>query len=217
MLFWWCFYIETAGQDSGEGGRGMTEKLWHIAQDGRQIDGTQSIEQVANLVGSSAASSFLVWKDGMGQWLTPQEVPEIAALLAPPRQPEVQVPAAPPSTPKQAPAEAGSFDLGAVRERMGFLRSLFDLKFESLVTPTMVTVLYAVAIIFVVLSFLAMVFSGLGSIVSGIKYSNWGMAALGLIWTLLSPVLAVLYLAMIRLFFEVVVVLFKIHDQLKRS
>jgi len=194
----------------------MTEKSWHIAQDGRQVDGTQTLQEVADLVGSSPASSFLVWKDGMDQWLTPPEVPEIAALLAPPDPPKVQAPAAPPSAPKQAPAQAGSFDLGAVRERMGFLRSLFDLKFESLVTPTMVTVLYAVAMVFVALGFLAMVFSGLGSIVSGIKYSNWGMAALGLIWTLLSPVLAILYLAMVRLFFEVVVVLFKIHDQLKR-
>ncbi len=195
----------------------MTEKLWHVAQDGRQTDGTKTLQQVTDLVSSSPASSFLVWKDGMGQWLTPEEIPEIAAFLAPPEPPGVQAPAAPPSTPTQAPAQPGSFDIGAVRERMGFLRSLFDLKFESLVTPTMVTVLYAVAMVFVVLGFLAMVFSGLGSIISGIKYSNWGMAALGLVWTLLSPVLAVLYLAMIRLFFEVVVVLFKIHDQLKRS
>jgi len=195
----------------------MTEKLWHAAQDGRQIDGTQTLKEVADLVSSSPASSFLVWKDGMDQWLTPAEVPGIAALLTPPDPPQVQAPAAPPSTPKQAPAQPGAFDLGAVRERMGFLRSLFDLKFESLVTPTMVTVLYAVAMVFVALGFLAMVFSGLGSIVSGIKYSNWTMAALGLIWILLSPVLAVLYLAMVRLFFEVVVVLFKIHDQLKRS
>ncbi len=195
----------------------MAEKLWHIAQDGRQIDGTQSLQQVAGLVGSSPASSFLVWKDGMDQWLAPLEVPEVAALLAPPAPSEVQAPAAPTSAQRHAPAKAGSFDLGAVRDRMGFLRSLFDLKFESLVTPTMVTVLYAVAMVFVALGFLAMVFSGLTSIVSGIKYSNWGMAAFGLVWTLLSPVLAVLYLAMVRLFFEVVVVLFKIDDQLKRS
>ncbi len=99
---------------------------------------------------------------------------------------------------------------------MGFWRSLFDLRFESLVTPTMVTVLYAVAMIFVVLGFLAMLFSGLTSIVSGIRFGAWGMAALGVVWILLSPILAILYLAMIRLFFEVVVVLFKIHEELKR-
>lgn len=192
----------------------MTEKLWHIAQDGRQIDGTHDLREVADLVGSAPSSSFLVWKDGMNQWLAPQEVPEITALLAPVAPPEVQVPATPSSTEQALPRD-GSFDLGAVRDRMNFWRSLFDLKFDRLVTPTMVTVLYAVAMVFVALAFLAMFFSGLTTIITGIRYSNWGMAFMGLVWTLLSPVLSVIYLAMVRLFFEVVVVLFKIHEQLK--
>jgi len=194
---------------------GMTEKLWHIAQDGRQIDGTHSLQEVADFVGAAPSASFLVWKDGMDQWLAPEEIPEIAALKAPVTPPDIRVPSAPPSTPIKAPSIGGSFDLGAVRDRMGFWRSLFDLKFESLVTPTMVTVLYAVAMVFVALGFLAMVFSGITSIVSGIRFGAWGMAFLGLVWTLLSPIISVIHLALVRLFFEVVVVLFKIHDQLK--
>jgi hypothetical protein len=194
----------------------MTETSWHVAQDGRQAEGTLNPQQVAELVRSSPTSSFLVWKDGMGQWMAPSEVPEITALLAPSGPAESQKNTPPSSAKKHAPTGAGAFDLGAVKERMGFWRSLFDLKFESLVTPTMVTVLYAVAMIFVVLGFLAMLFSGLTSIVSGIRFGAWGMAALGVVWILLSPILAILYLAMIRLFFEVVVVLFKIHEELKR-
>ncbi len=195
----------------------MTEKLWHIAQDGRQIDGTHSLQEVADFVGAAPSASFLVWKDGMDQWLAPEEVPEIEALMAPVTPPDIQIPSTPPSAKIKAPPLAGSFDLGAIRDRMGFWRSLFDLKFESLVTPTMVTVLYAVAMVFVALGFLAMVFSGITSIVSGIRFGAWGMAFLGLVWTLLSPIISVIHLALVRLFFEVVVVLFKIHDQLERQ
>jgi len=195
----------------------MTEKVWYLAQDGRQIDETLALHQVADLVGSSPGSSFLVWKNGMSQWVPPSEVPEITALLAPSGPPEAQTPIPDKPTKVRGATPAGTLDLGAVRDRMSFWRSLFDLKFESLITPTMVTVLYAVAILFVGLGFLAMVFSGIGSIVSGVRFSNWGMAVLGLVWIVFSPVFALLYLAMIRLFFEVVVVLFKIHEQLKGS
>ncbi len=78
----------------------------------------------------------------------------------------------------------------------------------------MISVLYGISMILVALGLLAMLFSGLTSVVNGIRYSVWRMAFFGVFWVALSPILALLYLAFIRMFFEIVVILFKIRDDL---
>ncbi len=192
----------------------MSDQIWHIAQDGQQVAGTHSPIEVVDLVQQgSPTSTFLVWRQGQDGWKAPEEVPELGALFAP------VAPAAPPTvTASSTPSVETSSATGArptpIHQRMGFVRSLFDLRFENLVTPKMISVLYAISMVLVGLGLLAMLFSGLTSVVKGVRYSAWGMAFFGLVWVAISPLLALLYLALIRVFFEVVVILFKIRDDL---
>lgn len=193
----------------------MTDQMWHIAQDGQQVEGTHASDQVVRLVEQAPTASFLVWRQGQDQWLPPDEVAEFAALLAPPA-PTPDLSDTPSSIPKVETSSAAGTQAGStqVRQGMGFVRSLFDLRFENLVTPKMMSILYLISMILVGLGLLAMVSSGFMQVVNGIRYHAWGMAFFGLIWVVISPILAMLYLAFIRMFFEVVMVLFKIRDDL---
>ncbi len=77
------------------------------------------------------------------------------------------------------------------------------LKFDKMITPTIITIIYAVQVIIAILA-------GLGLIVSGI-ISPWGGGQLiffGLLVMILGPISA-------RVFCEVTMVFFKINDSLK--
>ena len=95
---------------------------------------------------------------------------------------------------------------------MGFVRSLFDFRFDAFITPRLITTFYVLGMIVVGITFLALLFFGFTSIVSGIKFSRWGMVFMGFLWLVLAPVLSIIYLAFVRMFFELVMVLFKIKD-----
>ena len=102
--------------------------------------------------------------------------------------------------------------MAAVSQHAGFLKSLFDIRFESLITPRMISVLYVLAMVLIALGTLFLVVSSIGAIVTAVRFSSWGMALMSFVWLLLSPVLAIVYLAFARMFFEIVIVLFKIKD-----
>jgi len=85
--------------------------------------------------------------------------------------------------------------------RRGFFESLMDTRFDSLITPMLIRFLYVVGM--VVLTIGAIVF-----IVAAFTDS----AGRGILTLILAPLVALVYLIVIRLYLELIVVVFKIRD-----
>jgi hypothetical protein len=191
----------------------MGDTAWYVARDGQQLDGSFTTDQVVGMVRQAPGAAILVWREGMAGWSAPAEVPELAsafgaATAPPPSPPGAGLPPAAPSATGSASAE--------VKQQLGFLRSLFDLRFRSMVTPRMLSVLYAVSMLLVALGLVAMVVSGVGTMITGFRFERWGMVLMGLVWIVLSPVLSILYLALIRMFYELVMVIFQLREDVGR-
>ncbi len=178
----------------------MTQDRWFVTQDGAQLPGDYDREQVARILAERAQCVFLVWKEGMGQWADPRQLPEFAPA------PPAAAPAAPPPARPYAPRPAPAM------EPAGFFKALFDIRFNEFITPKIIGIVYVIAMVLVAVGFLFMVYSGGKSIVLSIKYEMARMAVVGLFVLILAPVLSVLYLALIRMLLELTMVLFKIKD-----
>jgi hypothetical protein len=183
----------------------MTQDRWFVSQDGVQLQGEHERAQVARLLAERPGAAFLVWKEGMAQWADPRALPEFAPPpSAPAPAPAAAAPPRPyPHSPRPAPPAEGP---------AGFFKALFDFRFEQFITPRIIGVVYALAMVLIGLGALFLVWSGLRSIYSGVRYDMGGLAVRGLIYLVLAPVLSLLYLAMVRVFLEGVLVLFKIKD-----
>jgi hypothetical protein len=104
----------------------------------------------------------------------------------------------------------------------GFFRDLFDFSFTRLITPRVVKVLYAITLVFLVIVYVVIavaIFSGGGGtsyeVVGGrlVSRDSGGNAGLGVLWLLLiGPLLLFLYTLLYRVFFEILVVLFRIYE-----
>ena len=104
-------------------------------------------------------------------------------------------------------------------ETKSFLRSLFDWRFESFVAMKVIRIVYVIVIILSVLYTLAALLMGLASGVT--LMSNGGASAfLGLLFILgtliLSPLVGILFLAFYRIFFELIVIIFSIGNDVKQ-
>lgn len=179
----------------------MSQDQWFVSQDGVQLEGSFDREQAARLLRERPQSAFLVWKEGMGQWADPRTLSDFAAppaAAAPPH-------AAPPPPRSYAPASRPM-------EPAGFFKALFDVRFNEFITPKIISLIYVLAMILIGLGLIFLVWTGLRSIYSGIRYDMGGMAVRGLIYLVVAPVFSLLYLAMVRVFLEAVLVLFKIKD-----
>ena len=84
----------------------------------------------------------------------------------------------------------------------GFLSRLFDLSFQSFITTSIIKVLYILFIIF----------AGLGAL-SFIAFGFAANAGVGVLMLVISPLVFLLYVIMARVYLEIVIVLFRIHDQ----
>ncbi|MCA9829419.1 MAG: DUF4282 domain-containing protein [Dehalococcoidia bacterium] len=84
----------------------------------------------------------------------------------------------------------------------GFLSRLFDLSFQSFITTSIIKVLYVLFIIF----------AGLGAL-SFIAFGFAANAGVGVLMLIISPLVFLLYVIMARVYLEIVIVLFRIHDQ----
>jgi cytochrome b subunit of formate dehydrogenase len=83
----------------------------------------------------------------------------------------------------------------------GFFESLMDTRFDSLITPKLIRFLYVVSMI--VLAIGAIVW-----IIAGFSRS----AGTGVLFLILAPLVALIYLIVVRLYLELIVVAFKIRD-----
>lgn len=86
----------------------------------------------------------------------------------------------------------------------GFISSLFDFSFSEFITPKIVSVLYMIGVISAGISTIAMIF-----------FSFFRDGTTGLFAILLSPLLFFLYVIVLRLWLEIIIVLFKIYGGIR--
>ena len=86
-----------------------------------------------------------------------------------------------------------------------FLNALFDFSFKEFVTTKIIKVIYAIGILIAAIG--AIVF-----MVSGFKSS----ALLGIIFLILSPIIFIIYAIIIRVWLEVVIVMFRIAEDVSK-
>jgi len=94
---------------------------------------------------------------------------------------------------------------GSATGQRGFFQSLFDIRFEHLITPTLVRFFYALSILVL----------GVGTIVM-IVAAFVASETSGVLFLFLAPLTALFYLITIRLWLELIVVAFKIRDSVER-
>lgn len=85
--------------------------------------------------------------------------------------------------------------------RRGFFESLMDTRFDSLITPSLIRLLYVIGM--VILAIVA-----IGFIIAGFVES----AGTGVIALILAPIFALIYLIVLRVYLELVIVAFKIRE-----
>jgi hypothetical protein len=208
----------------------MAEETWFVAMDGRQLEGARPLNEVKEIIRANTGKRIVVWNEKMTGWADPATLPAFreAAASAPPPAP-ASAAAPPPEPPASVPpprrdpgaaagavaaAVAGSAPAAKamIQHEARFFRGLLDFKFEEFITPKVIRTLYIVSLIFVALGFVAMVFGGIGMIFMGARFGGGGSAILGIVYLVLSPVIALLQATFLRMFFELVLVLFRIKD-----
>jgi hypothetical protein len=83
----------------------------------------------------------------------------------------------------------------------GFFESLMDSRFDSLITPKLIRLLYVIGM--VVLAIAAI-------IVIVVNFTN--SAGAGIIALILAPIVALIYLIVIRVYLELIIIAFKIRE-----
>ena len=92
-----------------------------------------------------------------------------------------------------------------MQEKKGFLGALFDFSFSEFITIKLIQVLFIIGIIFSAI--VALIF-----IVSGFNISSGA----GILFLILSPIIFVLYVILIRIWLEIIIVIFKIAENTKK-
>jgi hypothetical protein len=85
--------------------------------------------------------------------------------------------------------------------KRGFFESLMDTGFDSLITPKLITFLYVVSMVLLAIGTLFVIIAGFASEVGT-----------GILLLFLAPLVALIYLIVIRLWLELIVVTFKIRE-----
>lgn len=208
----------------------MADSTWFVAVEGNQLGGGHSDEQVKELARTNAGRQILVWREPMVEWVDPKTIP---ALSGPPSASETAAGAVPVPAPRPAPAPAPAKSpspspysspvrpsaaaaledaKGALKEESKFFAGLLDLKFQRLITPKVIGTLYAVALVLIALGVLAMVFSGLAGMVAGARFGGFAGVLTGVALIVVAPILGIFQAAVLRVFFELALVLFRIKE-----
>lgn len=83
----------------------------------------------------------------------------------------------------------------------GFFEALMDTRFENLITPKLVSFVYIVGMIVLAIGTVIAVIAGFAD-----------SAGTGVLFLIIAPLIALLYLIVLRLWLELIVVAFKIRD-----
>ena len=206
----------------------MPEETYFVAVDGRQLDGEHEMGQVRQICTQYAGRQVMVWNEGLGSWTDPKTLPtfRVAASVPAPAPAPAPTPA-PAPVPAPAPravhpAAAGAAAAGAaagsvMAEDASALKGLLDFKFETLVAPKLIRVLYVVLVVLCGLGVLGGLYSGLRTVITGIRFDSFGMAVTGFVMMLVTPLIAAFYVALMRVILEGVFVVFQLKEKLEKK
>jgi hypothetical protein len=206
----------------------MPAETFFVAVDGRQLDGEHDMSQVRQICSQYAGRQVMVWNESLGSWTDPKSLPSFRVADVPAPAP-APAPAPTPAPAPYAPAPrvmhpaaerasaAGAAVGGIMTEDAGALKGLLDFRFENLVAPKLIRVLYIVLVVLAGLGALGGILGGLNTMFQGIRFGVFGIIVTGLVMTVISPVIAVFYLALMRVMMEGVHVLFQIREKLGKS
>lgn len=138
------------------------------------------------------------WQASDGKWYAPQSAPPPPPEVANPS-PSSSVPPTLTATPGPSPSAAAGGASGAAST---FLRSLFDVSMSSFITPSIIKLLFIVAIV-------ASGLVGTVTLVNGLSDSSGAVVLLALV---LGPAIAFLGILYSRVLLEVIMVLFRIES-----
>lgn len=99
--------------------------------------------------------------------------------------------------PEAGPSPVVQTPAGGVPQ--GFFAKLFDFSFRSFITPTIISIIYGIVLALLIVATILSIFLGFRA-----------GAAAGVIILILSPIIFLIYLTFARMWLEVVVVLFRI-------
>ena len=101
----------------------------------------------------------------------------------------------------------------------GFFASLFDLSFKNFVTPKLIKILFIISLAILAIGYIWIaiaIFTGGGGYevsADGTLEEEGGDTALGILWLLvLGPIALFFYTLLYRVFFELIIVLFRIFE-----
>ncbi len=209
----------------------MPPEIFFVAVDGRQLDGEHDMSQVRQLCTQYAGRQVMVWNEALGSWTDPKTLPSFRVASAPAPAPVAAPAPAPAAAPAPAPApspaprhpaaerpSAAAAAIGSfVGDDANAFKGLLDFKFETLVAPKLIRVLYLVFAALCALGALGGVISGLKTVVTGFRFDSFFVIVTGLVMTVLAPVLAVVYLSLMRVVFEGVKVAFLVKEKLEKN
>ncbi len=92
-----------------------------------------------------------------------------------------------------------------MEEQKGFLGALFDFSFSDFITIKLIKILYILGIIF----------SGIAAIMVIVNGFNISAGA-GIIFLILSPLFFLLYVILVRVWLEIIIVIFRIAENTKQ-
>lgn len=92
-----------------------------------------------------------------------------------------------------------------MEEQKGFLGALFDFSFSDFITIKLIKILYILGIIF----------SGIAAIMVIVNGFNISAGA-GIIFLILSPLIFLLYVILVRVWLEIIIVIFRIAENTKQ-
>ncbi len=168
---------------------------WYVAVDGKTLEGTYSTEEVRQLLGEHRGKNVRVWRTGMADWADPSTLPEFHHAT--------------PAPPEAADTPAA--------HKAGFFRSLFDFRFEHMIALRVVPVLYGLIMVVITLIGLGYLAVGMFTAIVGItqgRESALGGMLIALVILIAVPIGWLIYAIFARLWCEILIVIFKIHENL---
>jgi Domain of unknown function (DUF4282) len=184
----------------------MAEQRWMVTMDGKQLENDMSVQEVRTLINNNPGKQILVWTQGLTQWMDASTVPEFRKMA----------PVKPVESPKAAEPiiKTSSEEL---KEKAGLLKGLLDFRFEHFITTKIISVLYIIVIVLIALGGLFYFFVGGGmALWTGIQARSFFSILLALGIMILTPIVMLLYLAAIRMWFEAVIIFFRMKEDLTK-
>ena len=204
----------------------MAESRWYLSVDGQQ-EGDFTLEDIRGKIQKNQGRRVLVWTQGMAQWADPADLPQfqVATPAPSPSPAPAPAPAQAPSSVAPTPAAGpGStieqpiskkIDTEAIKQQAGILKSLLDFRFETFVTGKIIPVIYIILVIVISLAVVgAILVSGFGGLYNAIRFESFMLALTAIGTIILAPLVGILYIALLRIWFEFLIIVFRIKQDL---